>query len=215
MNMGRTIILIMIFAIWVPFAIELFWPIQFVAWLDSHKTFLTSLNILSIFGLILTLYLTVHHFNISQANEEKQSIAEHNTKIFTLLKEFEINQIICENEILNTYEKYKDKDALPVPESRFHLEILKSFISSGIIANEESNYVLWNIYRIMSVSNSLLSQAIQIRYYEHIADPRDMMSINGRKGKINSLVKEAVRYAQNVKDIIPQAIEELEKSKKA
>lgn len=204
----------MLFALIVPFALEQYWPIQFVTWLDTHKTFLTSLNILSIFGLILTLYLTVHHFNVSQSNKEKQSIAEHNTKISTLLKEFEINKAICENEIIKIFEKNENEDSLPVPESRFHLEILKSFVTSGIIANEESNNILWNIYRFMNVSNSLLTQAITIMHYEHIADPRDIMSMDGRKRKINSLIKESVRYAQIVKDIIPKAIEELEKSKK-
>ncbi len=89
-------------------------------------------------------------------------------------------------------------EAIPVPESRFHTSIIGSALASGDITNKESNLLLWNSYRQMSVVNSLLDQALLIRHTEHIGDPRDKMLISGRRSKVNSLVTGATKMVDDI-----------------
>ncbi len=56
----------------IPLLLNTVFPNQLKICLDNNELFLKSLNIISIIGLILTIFLTVYHFNKAQTLQESQ-----------------------------------------------------------------------------------------------------------------------------------------------
>ena len=119
---------------------------------------------------------------------EDQRKKEFLARMATLKTELGVNQLICTTEIIGSYEKHKEEDSRPMPESRFIYPMLSSILSSGEVIDEKTRIHLWNTLRLMGTINSLLSQALQILHAEHMANPRDQILASGRRKKIYSLL---------------------------
>ncbi len=124
----------------------------------------------------------------------------------TLVSELEINLHICRNELGDISQPESADVALPIPETCFHSTILGQALAGNDIADSEMRTVLWNAYRQLNTANSLLEQAKLIRHTEHIANPRDMQLIGGRRMKVNSLLLNVSRIVRVVDPLVEQSI---------
>ncbi len=185
--MIKLIIAIVVIMVVGLFAVDHYRPNILKDFNTRYKSFITFLAIISTLGIIASFYITFL--------QQQQS---RDARLSNLGTEIQVNIGICNNELITHYQKYKDLEAIPVPESRFHTSIIGSALASGDITNKESNLLLWNSYRQMSVVNSLFDQALLIRHTEHIGDPRDKMLISGRRSKVNSLVTGATKMVDDI-----------------
>ena len=185
--MIKLIIAIVILLIVGLFFLDHFCPDILKNFIERYKSFITCLAIISALGLIGSFYITFY--------QQQQS---HDARLSNLKAEIEVNLNTCKNEFIAHYQKHKDMEAMPVPESRFHTTIIEKALASGDITNRNTNLLLWNSYRQMSVVNSLLDQALLIRHTEHIADPKDTILISGRRSKVNSLVTDSTKMVDNI-----------------
>jgi len=176
------------------FGIDQFYPKVLNTFIIRYKPFITCLSIISALGIIASFYITF--YQQQQAKEARLS---------NLSSEILVNLNICQKELKPHFEKYKILQAIPVPESRFHTNIIESALSSGDITQKEINMVLWNSFRQMNLINSLLNQALLIRHSEHIADPKDKMLIEGRRSKVNSLVTDSIGKVDKVISLLNEA----------
>jgi hypothetical protein len=183
----KFIIVIVIILVIGLFGFDHYYPDILKDFIERYKSFVTGLSIISALGLIASFYITFY--------QQQQS---RNARLSNLAAEIEVNISVCKNELLVHHQKYKDKEAIPIPESRFHTTIIEKALSSGDITNKNFNLLLWNSFRLMSVVNSLLDQALLIRHTEHIADPKDTILISGRRSKVNSLVTDSIKMVDKI-----------------
>ncbi len=181
----------------------------FQDWLKANNAFLDFISIIGVVGLIVSLALTVSQFRSVQEREHRQRRQAFVSRMMVLETEFKVNAHVCSEELLGPYATQQEETALPVPESRFHVAILEHALASGDIQDSETRMLLWNLYRLMSITNSLLSQALTVRHTEHIADPRDLMLINGRRQEVNNLVRAAMEQATNASKNLISAIQKV------
>ncbi|MFC1627529.1 hypothetical protein ACFL3H_00275 [Gemmatimonadota bacterium] len=181
----------------------------FQDWLKVNKAFLDFITIIGVVGLLFSLALTVSQFRSTQVKEHEQRRQAFISRMTVLVTELMVNDHVCSNELLEPYAIQQEEEALPVPESRFHVAILEHALASGDIQDSETRMLLWNLYRLMSITNSLLSQALTVRHTEHIADPRDLMLIKGRRQEVNNLVRSAMEQATNVGESLIPAIQKV------
>jgi len=184
----------------------------FQDWLKVNEAFLDFVSIIGVVGLVISLAITVSQFRSTQEKEHAQQRQAFVSRMTVLVTELMVNAHVCSNELLEPYATQQEETALPVPESRFHVAILEHALASGDIQDSETRRLLWNLFRSMSITNSLLSHALAVRHTEHIADPRDLMLISGRRQEVNNLVRVAMDQAISAsKDLIPaiQKVSEL------
>jgi len=187
--MSKNIIVVTIALMIISFLLDLFAHDLLEKFVTRFTPFITCLAIIGAIGLVFSFLASFH-----QENESRKS------RISNLITETAVNINVCSNEFLVKHKKNKELEDLPVPESRFHIKIIESALSLGDITNKDLNYDLWNCYRLMSLVNSLLNQARDIRHTEHIADPDDNKLIAGRRFKVNKLVKDTIPYIKEIKE---------------
>ena len=150
--------------------------------------------------------------NVLKAAENQRKL-EYVSRMDTLLAELEVNLSICTNELIANYEKHKDSESLPVPESRFSYSMMEKTLSSGEVFENKARLNLWASFRYMQTVNSLLSQALTIMHTEHIADPRDLMLISGRRSKTKSLIINSAKYLHELQKTLVESIKLIQKMK--
>ena len=190
------------------------WFPTYKAWLETNKALLDSISIIGVVGLIVSLSLTIWHFNSTQENNRKERLEAFSSRLTILETELSVNVHVCTKELLETYMARQGQNALPVPESRFYVSILERTLASGDITDADTRNLLWNLYRSMTVTNSLLSNALKVRNTEHIADPRDQMLISGRRGEVNNLVINATKEAKEAEKLLTGASQKVSSLKK-
>jgi hypothetical protein len=198
--MIKLIIAIVLLLVAGLFCLDHYCPDILKNFIERYKSFITCLAIIGTLGLIASFYITFYQ-------QQKSCDA----RISNLASEIAVNISICKNELIEHYRKHQDLEAIPVPESRFHITIIEKALASGDITNKKSNLLLWNSYRQMTVVNSLLDQALLIRHTEHIGDPSDTILISGRRAKVNSLVKATTEMVENIVIQLEEANDVLKK----
>jgi len=196
--MIKFIIFIVIVTIAGLFGFDYFYPQILKKLIERYTSFITCLAIISTLGLIASFYISFY-----QQHESRK------TRLSNLASEMAVNINICKDELLTHYQKYKDMEAMPVPESRFHTSIIEKALASGDITNKNSNALLWNSFRQMCVVNNLLDQALLIRHTEYIADPRDTILISGRRSKVNLLVTDSSKMLENILQLLEEVLKDL------
>ena len=163
----------------------------------------------SIVGAILvflSLILTVHQFRTTQKQTAEQIRTQHNAQIDAAIYEVVVNQTVCKE--LVTHPEYNDGTL--IPESKFHLGILEKTLALGCVGDDSVRYELWNAYRLMSIVNSLLGRALDVMYMEHVTDPRDAMSRNGRDIRKKRLMQETAKHVEKISSILDDLKPQLE-----
>ena len=184
-------------------------------WLEANKAFLDSLSIIGFVGLIVSLSLTIWHFNSTQEKQRKEQLAAFASRMMILETELEVNAHVLSKELLEPYtEQQRQNAALSVPESRFQVAILERTLTSGDIIHADTRILLWNLYRSMSATNSLLSHALKIRHTEHMTDPRDQILSSGRRGEVNRLVGAAMNEANKARELLSEAAQKISSLRK-
>jgi len=182
---------------------------EIAVWLEDK----TYLNLVAVLGLVISavsLAFAFFQFQSAQQNQRKLAERQLASRFATLEAELRINVHVCANELLKSQACHDGDDALPVPESRFHTTILEQALGRGDIVQSDLRNALWNLYRLMSTANSLLTQAGFIRHTEHIADPRDQMLTSGRRSKVNDLVNNAMAFTKQAQTLLAQTQQEVQ-----
>ena len=158
-------------------------------------------NVISIIALIANILVVVGFFvTFMLFYQEQKVIIERTNKALitrqeTLEKEVAVN-ISVSDEIL----KY-DNDSTILPESKFELAIIESFLKSGDIQGSQL-IDAWNLYRNMKMANGLLNKAIQVQYYEYLMDPKNTESRLGRQKRIRLLKKGIMDKTNEAKKVL-------------
>ncbi|MBU0481646.1 MAG: hypothetical protein KKG47_11155 [Proteobacteria bacterium] len=182
----------------------------FDRWLVANNALLNSLSVLGVVGLIVFLSLSISFFEASQAGQRKDRANALGSRLAVLAAELNMNHDICTRSFSEFYSKYIRTKGLPVPESRFQTTIIEKTISSGDITETEFLLQLWNLYRSMSLTNTLLNNAVTVRNTGHIADPENKALNEGRIVQVDNNVKGAMSTALQTEKLFPEVISRVE-----
>ncbi len=163
--------------------------------LDSYaqtKNILSFLTIFASLAVFYELFITIRQFRETKVVEMKQKKDKFIARRNTLIKEIEVNLMLCD-EIIGVAEG-------AVPSARYYFKIVEQTLSSGHFPEREIRNLLWNAYHNMTIANDLLACAVEVRFYEHIADPRDQLSREGRNQRIAELVEKSKHLSSLVKN---------------
>lgn len=182
----------------------------FNGWLVANNAFLDSLSIIGVVGLIVFLSLSISFFEAAQARQRKDRAKALSSRMAVLAAELDMNHDICTRSFSEFYSKYIRTKGLPVPESRFQTSIIEKAISSGDISETDFLLQLWNLYRSMSLTNTLLNNAVTVKNTEHIADPQNSELTSSRSDAVDHHVKGAMSTALQTEKILSEALSKVE-----
>lgn len=179
------------------------------AWVSTHSDeiarALTFLTFVGSFLVFLSVILTVSQFRTTQKQAVEVERAQRIAKLDALLLEINVNRGAC----IALSKISPSAESVTVPEARFETGVLQLALAAGSLSGEPVRQLLWNVYIQLLVSNRLLNRALDVMYFEHIADPRNSLSQSGRETRIRKLESQALTHINTLSPLLDQAADDL------
>jgi hypothetical protein len=158
--------------------------------LESIRGLLDLLNIVASLGVFVSLYYTVAQFKVSQRQQEKQELQQLGQVLAALTLEFDGNLDVC-RKVLAEGSNYTT--AISVPENVFHCEMVKQFLTTGLLNESrlkqlvpervQTDYIsekrvgatLWNIHHNMLLLNEVMARSTQLLTFQVLAKTDDQI----------------------------------------
>lgn len=185
-------------------------------WIHKNESFLDFLGFIGVIGLVLSLALTIYHFNYNQAAqaqlraENKLENISDKKAVFISKTEALRTELLFSLDICLLIESWRTKSPDPAsgsPNTKFHYSILSEMLIRGELTDSNLRSTLHNAHHHMQIADRIMMNTAQMLYLTLPADPIESDSLNKRITLEN---EDLMKKAKAVRKELEQGIKALE-----